>query len=247
MTELVENIDNIDNTIINTIMKEDVLDLTSIIPDSFLFSVDNELLSLDIQKITHVLEPTPETAPSQEPEPTLVPETIIIPAPPATETIIIPAPPANETIIIPAPPAPETIIIPAPPALKKPENTLLFKLEEMVFYIKSVLGNDKITATNLVVITTNLMHVVEQYKDLTGYQKKMLIIDTIKKVINDTVGDNINDTEERIFLNTIVDLTVPPLIDTLVSAINGNIKFEKDKIISFFKKLFCCGSSKNKN
>ena len=110
----------------------------------------------------------------------------------------------------------------------------------MVFYIKSILGNDTITVTNLVVITTNLMHVVEQYKDLTGYQKKMLIMDTIKKVINDTI----NNTEERMYINTIADLTLPPLIDTLVSAINGNIKFEKDKIMSFFKKLFCCGSSK---
>ena len=123
----------------------------------------------------------------------------------------------------------------------KPEpNSFLIKLEQMVEYIKNTLGDEKITATNIVIISTNLMHIVEQYKDLTGSQKKMLILDTIKKVIN----QNVNDPQERISLMLIVDMTLPPMLDTLVSAINGGLKFEKDKVISGFKKLFCCGGSK---
>ena len=123
----------------------------------------------------------------------------------------------------------------------KPEpNSFLIKLEQMVEYIKNTLGDEKITATNIVIISTNLMHIVEQYKDLTGSQKKMLILDTIKKVIN----QNVNDPQERISLMLIVDMTLPPMLDTLVSAINGGLKFEKDKVISGFKKLFCCGWSK---
>ena len=123
----------------------------------------------------------------------------------------------------------------------KPEqNSFLIKLEQMVQYIKTTLGDEKITATNIVIISTNLMHIVEQYKDLTGSQKKMLILDTIKKVIN----QNVNDPQERISLMLIVDMTLPPMLDTLVSAINGGLKFEKDKVISGFKKLFCCGGSK---
>jgi len=123
----------------------------------------------------------------------------------------------------------------------KPEpNSFLIKLEQMVEYIKNTLGDEKITATNIVIISTNLMHIVEQYKDLTGSQKKMLILDTIKKVIN----QNVNDPQERISLMLIVDMTLPPMLDTLVTAINGGLKFEKDKVISGFKKLFCCGVSK---
>ena len=123
----------------------------------------------------------------------------------------------------------------------KPEpNSFLIKLEQMVEYIKNTLGDEKITATNIVIISTNLMHIVEQYKDLTGSQKKMLILDTIKKVIN----QNVNDPQERISLMLIVDMTLPPMLDTLVSAINGGLKFEKDKVISGFKKIFCCGGSK---
>ena len=123
----------------------------------------------------------------------------------------------------------------------KPEpNSFLIKLEQMVEYIKNTLGDEKITATNIVIISTNLMHIVEQYKDLTGSQKKMLILDTIKKVIN----QNVNEPQERISLMLIVDMTLPPMLDTLVSAINGGLKFEKDKVISTFKKIFCCGGSK---
>jgi len=119
-------------------------------------------------------------------------------------------------------------------------NLFLIKIEQMVEYIKSTLGDNKITATNIIIITTNLMHIVEQYKDLTGSQKKMLILDTLKKVIN----QNVSDVQERISLMMIVDMTLPLVLDTLVTAINGGLKFEKDKVISGFKNLFCCVGSK---
>ena len=131
-------------------------------------------------------------------------------------------------------------IVPIINTTKPEDNSFLIKIEQLVNYIKSTIGDEKITATNIVIISTNLIHIVEQYKDLTGFQKKMLILDTIKKVIN----QNVNDPQERISLMLIVDMTLPPMLDTLVSAINGGLKFEKDKVVSGFTKLFCCGGSK---
>jgi hypothetical protein len=123
----------------------------------------------------------------------------------------------------------------------KPEpNSFLIKIEQMVNYIKSTIGNEKINATNIVIISTNLMLIVEQYKDLTGYQKKMLILDAIKKYIN----QNVSDEQERVSLMIIVDMTLPQVLDTLVTAINGDMKFEKNKVSSGFNQLFCCGSKK---
>ena len=123
----------------------------------------------------------------------------------------------------------------------KPEpNAFLIKIEQMVNYIKSSIGEDKINATNIVIISTNLMLIVEQYKDLTGYQKKMLILDAIKQFIN----QNVSDVQERISLMIIINMTLPQVLDTLVTAINGDMKFEKDKVISGFKQLFCCSGSK---
>ena len=119
-------------------------------------------------------------------------------------------------------------------------NSFLIKIEQLVEYIKSTLGDNKLTATNIIIITTNLMHIVEQYKDLTGSQKKMLILDTLKKVIT----QNVNDPQERISLMMIVEMTLPHVLDTLVTAINGGLKFEKDSVFLKFKNLFCCGGSK---
>ena len=127
----------------------------------------------------------------------------------------------------------------------KPEpNSFLIKIEQLVNYIKSTIGDEKINATNIIIISTNLMHIVEQYKDLTGYQKKMLILDAIKKTIN----ENVIDHQERISLMMIVDMTLPQVLDTLVSAVNGNIKFEKDRLFLDLNNYFAVVvQNKNKN
>lgn len=195
----------------------------------------------NVEKVEVISIPTTETKPETVLEPTTVPTTAPTPEP-TTEIINVLQPPlmtGADEVSLPLLTIPETITPQArlpSQSNSSPTNTLLVKLEEMVFYIKSILGNEKITATNIVIIATSLMNVVEQYKDLTGSQKKMLIIDTIKRVIN----ENTNDVEERMALMVIVDFTLPPLIDTLISAINGNLKFEKKKIVSTLKKIFCC-------
>jgi len=96
--------------------------------------------------------------------------------------------------------------------------------------------NEKVTPTNIIVIATELMQIVEKYTGLTGPQKKMLVINVIKKVVN----SQIDSQETRNALNTIIDFTLPTVIDNLVDAINGNIKFNKEKVQSFFKKYICC-------
>lgn len=121
----------------------------------------------------------------------------------------------------------------------KPENVLIDGVEHLYSYMK-IVHTAKITPTNVVVIATELMQIVEKYKELTGPQKKMLVINVIKRVVNNQV-----DTQEiRTTLNTIIDFTLPIVIDNLVSAMNGEIKFNKEKVQSFFKKYLCCCISK---
>jgi hypothetical protein len=117
----------------------------------------------------------------------------------------------------------------------KPENVLIDGIEHLYSYMKCV-HSEKITPTNIIVIATELMQIVEKYKGLTGPQKKMLVINVIKKAIN----SQIDSQETRNILNTIIDFTLPSVIDNLVDAINGNIKFNKEKVQSFFKKYICC-------
>jgi hypothetical protein len=129
---------------------------------------------------------------------------------------------------------PKTIETPINNSTK--QNTILDHLEEMYNYVKLTVGNNNITASSIMVITNNLMQIVEKYKDLTGNQKKMLVIDTIKRFINETI----NDSSDKNNLLMIADLTLPTVIDTLVSAINGDIKFDVKKVKTVFNNLFGC-------
>lgn len=115
-------------------------------------------------------------------------------------------------------------------------NSILQKVEELYTYVKLTLGSQKINAGSIMTITNNLMQIVEKYNDLTGNQKKMLVIDTIKRIINETI----NDESDRSNLLLIVDITLPTVIDTLVSAINGDLKFDLKKVKNTFQKLFFC-------
>ncbi len=117
----------------------------------------------------------------------------------------------------------------------KPENVLLDTFEHLYSYVVSV-HSEKLNASNIIVIATELMQVVEKYKTLTGSQKKTLVINVIKKLVNSTVDDE----SDKKTLNTIIDLTLPTVIDNLINAINGNIKFDKEKAKSFFRRFLCC-------
>ena len=116
-------------------------------------------------------------------------------------------------------------------------NALLNNLNELYQYIKNVHQN-KITPTNIVIIASELIQIVEKYNGLTGTQKKMLVINVIKKIVN----EESNTDEEKVALNVIIDITLPHVIDGFVDAINGMMKFAKDaKKTNFLKKcLFCC-------
>lgn len=85
-------------------------------------------------------------------------------------------------------------------------------------------------------ITSELIQIVEKYKNLTGTQKKMLVINVLKKIINEQVTTE----EEKIALNLIINNVVPQTIDGFVDAINGVVKFTKDEktTIFFFKYFF---------
>jgi translation initiation factor 2B subunit (eIF-2B alpha/beta/delta family) len=114
-------------------------------------------------------------------------------------------------------------------------NQLLSNFNELYTYVKSIHQN-KITPTNIVMIVSELIQVVEKYNYLTGPQKKMLVINVIKKVVNEESSSD----EEKVALNIIIDNTLPHMIDGFVGAINGMMKFVKDSNKSWLKKLFCC-------
>ena len=117
------------------------------------------------------------------------------------------------------------------------ENELIRKMNEVYQYLKSI-HSDSITTENVIAVATDHVQIVEKYNTLTGNQKKTMVINVIKRVVVEQAGDNT-------ILLTVIDATLPKVIDTLVDAINGNIKFNKEKTKAFFKKLFPCCCAKN--
>jgi hypothetical protein len=121
------------------------------------------------------------------------------------------------------------------------ENTFLDKLNKLYLYSKSIVDNKNITSTTVILLTNKLIQIVEKYKDLTGAQKKMLVLDTLSKLIN----EYIDDASVKQELLTLITIIVPKIIDTVVYAINGEMKFTKDIKHSFFSVLCPCFSKKN--
>jgi hypothetical protein len=127
------------------------------------------------------------------------------------------------------------------------ETDFLNKIEFLLYYIKcSIGGSGIITSINIVSIVNNLIHNVEKYDTLKGQDKKMLIINTLKKYINEQNSNYCENTEENLLekklLLMFIDNTLSQLIDTIVYAINGKNKFIKTKQTTLYtaiKKLFC--------
>jgi hypothetical protein len=113
------------------------------------------------------------------------------------------------------------------------QNNLIEIVDTTYKYIKSVYGTS-ITPTNVIVIASNLIQVVEKYKTLPGNQKKMVVINSIKMVVQEQT--EMNDTDRAAF-NVIMDATLPTVIDNLIEAINGDMKFNKETIKN---KFLCC-------
>lgn len=112
-------------------------------------------------------------------------------------------------------------------------NDLIDLFNHLYKHITSI-HKENITPSNIVILATELIQLVEKYQNLTGNQKKMLVINIIKKYVNEQNGSE----DDKKALNLIIDLTLPNIIDNLIKAINGEINFNRAK--SFFSKFICC-------
>lgn len=104
--------------------------------------------------------------------------------------------------------------------------------ERLYDEVKKIIGNQKLNRSNIVVILLSLMQSVENYKNLTGVQKKTLILDTLNNVINDII-----DEQEAMELKLLVQLTLPSVIDTFISIDKKKIAI---KIKKGCKSIFSC-------
>jgi hypothetical protein len=117
-------------------------------------------------------------------------------------------------------------------------NYLIDTFNEVYAHIK-VIHVDKLTPTSVILIMSEVIQLVEKYKNLTGEQKKTTVINVIKRLVNDNLESY--SEEEKTSIMLVVNTTLPTMIDTLVNAINGLMKFTKEKTKNtWFNKFLCC-------
>lgn len=98
--------------------------------------------------------------------------------------------------------------------------------------VSVLIEGKKIDTTNVVLIATNLIQIVEKYPELKGEQKKALLIDVLKRFVK----DNLEDEEETVVL-TFIDLFLPSVIDTIIAVDKKEIVLKMKK---GFKSCFPC-------
>ena len=91
-----------------------------------------------------------------------------------------------------------------------------------------------IALSNISKVTQVCMEVVENCKDLTGQQKKVMVQNVLKSLIDTYVKE---DKQKNDLLKSTVDI-VPDLIETFIDISNGEI--EINKTIKVSKKLCKC-------
>ena len=89
---------------------------------------------------------------------------------------------------------------------------------------------EDVSVENIMKIIPALIKHVEIYKDFTGEQKKNMVINMLKHLIDVTDGPG----NDEIF-DPILKRLVPGIIDTLVDVDRGNLKLNTKKV----KKLPC--------
>ena len=89
------------------------------------------------------------------------------------------------------------------------------------------------TPENIITIALDLMQVVETYQELKGVEKKQLIINTLKKFIDDEMKGT--DPEYNKLILLIVNTTLPIAIDAFISIDTKQIQI---KITGYLKT--CC-------
>lgn len=109
--------------------------------------------------------------------------------------------------------------------------------ENLYEELNKILAGAKLNTSNLTVILVNLMQIVETYPKLTGSQKKEVILAAINMLIDDQ-NDNVEDAET---LKLLVKMTLPNLIDTLVSIDKKQLNIKLKKFSSYIFSS-CCGT-----
>lgn len=91
---------------------------------------------------------------------------------------------------------------------------------------------------NIPIVIGMVMGIVENYKNLSGTEKKNVVVRVIKNLIGVRIPKFINLNESHNRKLELVVQIVPSIIDVLIDVANG--RYNINEVVSFFKKCCCC-------
>jgi type III secretory pathway component EscS len=90
-----------------------------------------------------------------------------------------------------------------------------------------VLGidTDNVTVANITGIIISLMTAVEQYKSLSGVEKKAVVVRALEVIVG-LIADETDDDESKtkLVLEAVLQRMLPSLIDAIIEIENGNLR-----------------------
>lgn len=96
--------------------------------------------------------------------------------------------------------------------------------------------DDKINFTNLVNVITRCVEIVDKYKQMTGVEKKMMVIKMITTLIDKHETD---ETIKRSLIDLLNSVGVS-VIDTIIYAAKGKLAIDLKKWRKVLKMINCC-------
>lgn len=97
---------------------------------------------------------------------------------------------------------------------------------------KDIYSKQEITLLTIVNILTASMIIVENYEDISGLQKKQVVIDFLNKIVE----DHVEGEEDRVALIMFINMSIPVVIDSLISVDKQELQIKAKETV----RKFCC-------
>jgi len=106
----------------------------------------------------------------------------------------------------------------------------------LVAKLKTSFDQYSLDENNIIDYVVRIMTLVEQQKNLSGFEKKAVVIEVLTRLVDDT---NKLPSESKAALKSIIKIVVPGVIETIVAATKGLIAVNKKVEESVKKCCFC--------
>jgi len=101
-------------------------------------------------------------------------------------------------------------------------------IKKLINEIKVIVGGDGLNPGNIINVVINLMSFMEDYKGMSGKDKKQTVITSLETFIDESITEG----SDLIDMKSMIISTIPILIDTIIKLDSGEIQIKVKKCIS---------------